>query len=52
MKKQDVSINSIFFTYFGFGAVAGILFALLLMAISNTYIIHHDTPLKNAIITK
>ena len=40
MKQQTVS--AIFFSYFGFGTIAGILFALLVMIISNTYITHHD----------
>jgi hypothetical protein len=40
MNKQNVS--TVFFTYFGFGTVAGILFALLVMAVSNIYITHHD----------
>ncbi len=40
MKKQNIS--AIFFSYFGFGTIAGILFALLVMIVSNTYITHHD----------
>lgn len=42
MREQDSSTSSIFFTYFGFGTVAGILFALLVMAVSNAFITHHD----------
>jgi len=45
MNKQNVNVSSIFFTYFGFGTVAGILFALLVMAVSNVYITHHDEPI-------
>lgn len=43
MNKQNVS--AVFFTYVGFGTVAGILFALLVMAVSNIYITHHDEPI-------
>lgn len=46
MKKQDVSMSSVFVTYFGFGTIAGILFALLVMAVSNAFITHHDEPEK------
>jgi uncharacterized BrkB/YihY/UPF0761 family membrane protein len=45
MNKQDVSVSTIFFTYFSFGTVAGILFALLVMAVSSIYITHHDEPI-------
>jgi hypothetical protein len=42
MKQQ--SIGMIIVIYFGFGTLIGIFLALLALAISNTFIIHHDVP--------